>query len=65
MSKLITWLSGKKVYILTAASVVYAILAMTHHAPNPDQLAVWALQVALIAAAFRSTLAKLLAGLQK
>jgi len=34
-------------------------------APNPDQLAVWAVQIALIAAAFRATFGKFLAGLEK
>jgi len=65
MSKFVKWLSGKKVYILTGASVVYAILAITKVAPNPDQLAVWAVQVALIAAAFRATFGKFLASLEK
>jgi hypothetical protein len=65
MSKLVKWLSGKKVYIVTGCSVVYGVLAMTHHAPNPDQLGVYVVQFNLLAAAFRATAGKFLDALQK
>lgn len=59
MTALINWLSGRKTYIVAGASLVYAVLALTGVAPNPDKLGVWAVQISLLAAAFRSALGKL------
>jgi len=63
MSRILTWLQGRKTYIVAGASVIYGVLAIVGVAPNPDKLAAWSIAIALYAAAFRSTLGRFLADL--
>lgn len=64
MKKAIQWVDGKKTYIVSAAIVVYSILAVAHKVPNPDQVGVWAIAVAAYAVALRSVLTKFLAAMK-
>jgi hypothetical protein len=56
----VKFINGYKVYIISVAAFIYAILAMTKVAPNPQQLGDWLLVIAPAMAAFRSTLQKLI-----
>ena len=56
MQTLVTWLKGKKTYILSAIVVVYAVLAYFKVLPEPNVIAAAFVVIAGYAVTFRAAL---------
>jgi len=59
MKEVLTWLSGRKTYILSIAVLAYAVGAYLGYLPEPDKIAAALVVIAAYAVTFRAALAKL------